>query len=101
MKYIITKNEKADYIEYKNQFGERHREDGPDLEWINGVFKGHKTWRVNGKYHRVGGPAIISSNGMLEWFKNGIRHRLNAPAIIHGDFLKEFYEFGIHIGTKI
>jgi len=44
--------------------GVKHREDGPALEWANGI----KEWYHNGVRHRGDGPAIRSS-----WFINGKR----------------------------
>lgn len=36
------------YIEWRNDKGELHREDGPAIEWPNGS----KFWYENGKYIR-------------------------------------------------
>ena len=47
--------------------GEKHREDGPAIEWANGT----KYWFLNGKRHREDGPAIESSMGTKRWFLNG------------------------------
>ena len=38
-------------------------------------------WYKEGKLHREDGPAIEYKNGIKEWFQNGIRHRINGPAI--------------------
>ena len=40
-----------------------------------------KEWYLNGKLHRVDGPAIIKHDGKKEWFLNGQRHRVDGPAI--------------------
>jgi len=50
-----------------NEKGEIHREDGPAVEWSDGL----KQWYRNGKVHRLDGPAVISSSGE-SWFINGI-----------------------------
>ena len=39
--------------------------------------KGTKTWFLNGKRHRVDGPAIEWANGTKEWFLNGQLHRVD------------------------
>lgn len=77
-------------IIYRNEQGEFHRENGPAIKYSDGG----KAWFINGKRHRVGGPA----EDYLEvkaWWKNGKRHRLNAPASLN-DLLsiKEYWEFG-------
>ena len=63
-------------VEYPNGYkswyinGERHREDGPAIEW-----PGYKAWFINGTRHREDGPAIEFSNGHKAWY-------LNAPEIV-------------------
>ena len=48
--------------------GERHREDGPAIEWLNG----DKEWFLNGQLHRDDGPAVEYADGPeREWFLNG------------------------------
>jgi len=47
--------------------GERHREDGPAIEWANG----NKAWYLNGKLHREDGPAIEYTNGYKSWWLKG------------------------------
>jgi len=46
---------------------ERHREDGPAVEWANGT----KYWFLNGKQHRKDGPAIEYADGTKAWHING------------------------------
>jgi hypothetical protein len=53
-------------IEYQNDNGELHREDGPAVIWNNGS----KSWYLNGKRHREDGPAIELSNGYKSWYLN-------------------------------
>ena len=55
--------------------------------WNNGNKKA-EWWKLNGKYHRVDGPAVIyyyESNEILSeyWHINGGRHRIDAPALTH------------------
>ena len=47
--------------------GKRHRLDGPAIEY-NG---GSKEWWVDGKLHRIDGPAIEPHSGTNEWYLNG------------------------------
>jgi hypothetical protein len=42
--------------------------------------KGNKRWFVNGKLHRIDGPAIEYMSGGKEWHLNGILHREDGPA---------------------
>lgn len=46
--------------------GKCHRLDGPASEYANGS----KSWFVNGKYHRIDGPAYEDSVGGKRWFVN-------------------------------
>ena len=42
---------------------------------------GDKEWRLNGKLHRLDGPAIERADGSEFWFHNGYIHRLDGPAV--------------------
>jgi hypothetical protein len=55
---------------------EYHREDGPAIE-----RNGEKEWYLNGKRHRVDGPAIEDPDGYKAWFVDGKYHRIDGPAI--------------------
>lgn len=59
-------NEHGTKMWYKE--GQRHRDDGPAIEYANGA----KEWFKNGFLHREDGPAIEYANGEKKWFKNGI-----------------------------
>lgn len=48
-----------------NEEGHLHREDGPAAR-LNGF--GGESWHLNGKYHRVGGPAVTYENGETVWY---------------------------------
>ena len=50
--------------------GKLHRVDGPAVECSDGT----KYWYLNGKLHRVDGPAIEYSNGDKYWFLNDIKY---------------------------
>jgi hypothetical protein len=64
---MVTKIELEDRIEYLNEKGQYHREDGPAREFINGT----KEWWINGKYHREDGPAVEWNDGAKGWCLNG------------------------------
>ena len=42
---------------------------------------GTKCWKLNGKLHRVDGPAVEHPNGSKSWYKNHKLHREDGPAI--------------------
>lgn len=72
--HTVLKQPGATY--YYNGKGELHREDGPAII-IREYFK---EWWLEGKLHRVGGPAAIHSDGEQYWLY-GKRHRMDGPAI--------------------
>ena len=54
--------------EYYNNEGLLHREDGPAVIYKNGP----KCWYLNGKRHRIDGPAIERPNSINNnWFYHG------------------------------
>ena len=57
--------------------GKRHRVDGPAIEYQNGA----KFWWLNGEVHRVDGPACEYANGDKHWWLNDKRHRVDGPAV--------------------
>ena len=67
--------------------GKRHREDGPAIEYADGK----KEWWVNGQRHRIGGPAIEWANGNKLWFVNNKLHREDGPAVEYANGKKEYY----------
>ena len=69
--------------------GERHREDGPAIEGLNG----YREWWVAGQRHREDGPAFDSSC-VKEWWLNGQRHREGGPAIEQADGTKQWFKKG-------
>ena len=52
---------------------------------------GTKYWRLNGKLHRIDGPAIELANGDKEWHLNGKRHRTDGPAVEWIGVAKHWY----------
>jgi hypothetical protein len=51
--------------------GKCHRIDGPAIEWADGS----KEWWVDGKRHHADGPAVEEADGRKEWWLNGKLHR--------------------------
>ena len=51
-----------------------------------------KYWKnEEGQVSRDDGPALEYAEGIREWFKNGLRHRENGPAIIWDDGFCLYY----------
>ena len=48
-------------------------------------------WYVDGKLHRLDGPAIESANGTSLWYFKGKRHRLDGPAIEYANGCREWW----------
>jgi hypothetical protein len=84
--YKVTVDEDKT-IRWYNSNGQRHREDGPAIEWANGT----KSWYINGEYHREDGPAYEGANGTKYWYINGNCHREDGPAIEWADGSKTWY----------
>ena len=57
--------------------GKLHRIDGPAVEYTNGT----KYWYMNGKCHRENGPALEYAHGSKSWWINGKLHRIDGPAV--------------------
>jgi len=102
--------DKEGNIEYLNNNGELHRDDGPAIEDANG----DKFWFQNGKCHRLDGPAVEYANGNKSWwvdhvFKLGLMidelgsywvskdrkfHNLDKPADWNGSYESWYEKFG-------
>ena len=67
--------------------GKLHRIDGPAIEYASGS----KRWFLNGKRHRVDGPAIEWFDGTKYWFQNNKLHRIDGPACEYADGTKEWF----------
>ena len=67
--------------------GKYHRADGPAVIWSCGT----QFWYLNGKYHRADGPAIISATGSQEWWVNDKLHRTDGPAVISATGTQHWY----------
>ena len=58
---------------------------------------GTKMWYLNGKFHRVDGPAVDYEDGTKYWYLNGELHREDGPAIEWNYGHKEWYYHGEEI----
>ena len=67
--------------------GKCHRVDGPAYEGADG----RKHWYLDGKYHRVDGPAIEYADGRKSWWLDGKCHRVDGPAYEGADGTKCWY----------
>ena len=67
--------------------GKQHRVDGPAYEGAGGS----KSWYLDGKLHRVDGPAVEYADGSKHWFLDGELHRVDGPAIEWADASKSWY----------
>ncbi len=54
-------------VQYYNENGWLHREDGPAIEWA----KGAKEWYRDGRCHREDGPAVEYPDGRREYWISG------------------------------
>lgn len=99
------RNLKCDLINesYTDKEGKLHREDGAaSVEYNYGYLK-KVQYCINGKLHRIGGPAVIIYHGLLsrqisreEYHVNGELHREEGPAITcydadHKKYSEEYY----------
>jgi len=70
--------------------GKLHRVDGPAVEWSDG----DTAWYIHGQLHREDGPAIKWIDDFESWWFNGKRHRENGPAVVHADGSEEWWLYG-------
>lgn len=68
--------------------GKLHRVDGPAIKHLNG----DEAWYQHGKLHRDGGPAASASDGFKAWYQHGKLHRVSAPAMEWPNGSKEWYQ---------
>lgn len=73
--------------EWRDASGQRHRTDGPALEYADG----YKEWWIKGQIHRTDGPAAEYADGDKEWWINGELHRTDGPAVEYADDHGEWY----------
>jgi hypothetical protein len=67
MTEVYVETDKRGNRFWHNQDGQLHREDGPAIEWADGM----KEWWVNGQLHREDGPAIEYADGTKKWYLDG------------------------------
>jgi hypothetical protein len=89
-KIIYRVEVEAGITSWFNEYGQRHREDGPAIEWSDG----HKEWYRNGQLHREDGPAVEWADGTKYWYRNNQCHREDSPAIELPSGNKEWYRNG-------
>ena len=76
-----------DRTEWYNLEDQRHRENGPAVEWA----KGSKFYYINDKRHREDGPAVEFANGHKDYYINDKLHREDGPAIEWPNGYKAYY----------
>ena len=65
------------------------------------IYKnGTKRWYLNGKLHRLDGPAVELLTGTKRWYLNGKHHREDGPAVELSTGTKEWYLVGKCIGEN-
>ena len=58
-------------------------------------------WYLNGKLHRLDGPARIFPDDSKEWYINGKHHRTDGPAFIGSDGRQEWWINGTNITIDV
>lgn len=66
---------RASFREYKAAGGKIEVKD-------KGTREERIEWSMNGKLHRINGPAREWPNGDQEWYQNGLIHRSDGPALV-------------------
>jgi ABC-type proline/glycine betaine transport system substrate-binding protein len=107
VKAMLAERKKAEKVveDYRNERNERiwtkggklHRVGGPAIIYSNGSGE---YWE-NGLKHRTDGPAVVWADGTQEWCQNGKLHRLDGPAIIYPDGTQEWWVDGKKTKTEI
>ena len=70
--------------------GKLHRIDGPAIEYADGS----KSYWIQGELHRTDGPAIERADGSKQYFIEGKRHRTDGPAIENANGSKQYWVEG-------
>ena len=83
--YTVKVDDNGDKEWFLN--GKLHRVDGPAVEYADGT----KHWYLDGKCHRVDGPAIEYANGTKCWYLNDKCHRIDGPAVEDANGTKCWY----------
>jgi hypothetical protein len=66
--------------------GKLHRLDGPARVWFNGA----KEWFIDDKFHRIDGPAV-ECREYEAWLVDGKLHRLDGPAVEYANGRKQWH----------
>lgn len=56
-------------------------------------------YRLDGKLHRLNGPAVISAQGDEHWYENGVRHRIGGPAVTTRNGAEQWWVYGKHTAS--
>ena len=90
----MIKEEYEDRIQWVDENGELHRNNGPAIEYKNGKT----VWYIHGMIHRTNGPAVeFKHDGggiQQEWWIKGKLHREDGPAVIKKNGKKEYWKHG-------
>jgi len=62
---------------------------------------GTQEWRVNGRLHRLDGPACIRADGIQQWLVNDQLHRTDGPAVIRADGTQQWCVDGNFITRQV
>ena len=76
--------------------GKFHRIDGPAIEYTDGSY----VWYLNDKRHRVDGPAMEYPSSHKKWYINGVLHRVGGPAVEYPDGTKKWYLNGVNFSFE-
>jgi hypothetical protein len=83
-------------VTYTNLDGKIHRLHGP--AYISRMYN-VEAWFKDGERHRENGPAYTHNRNMI-WFQNGKLHRLDGPAVIERGGPKQYWIDGIKYSKK-
>ena len=61
---------------------------------------GTREWRLDGKLHRIDGPALIRLDGCKGWYFMGELHREDGPAIYGPNIIGEYYLEGQELSKE-
>ena len=86
MKLIVETDHVGNVYHYKIVGKRRltHNPYGPAI-LVKNTWTARKEWQINGKRHRIGGPAIEWLDGDYDYYLKGKRHRVDGPAIVRFD----------------
>ena len=85
-----TKSPNGD-IEWRTEYQRLHRVGGPAVIRSDGS----ESWWEDGGLHRIGGPAVDRPDGPKEWWVNGERHRDDGPAYTEPDGTEAWWSNGV------